>query len=104
MCATVYIILARGFALDIPGWVATITAGTAVPLRWSWVVGESKAHGQQKALTVVTTAKREQDSRYLVLRKTASSLPDGNWQALPQLLRSLETTSPCTSVKRKCRP
>ncbi|MCI0420202.1 MAG: hypothetical protein L0312_13420, partial [Acidobacteria bacterium] len=51
--------LVKGRALDIPVWVATITARFAV------VVGcWTKSHGQPKALTVATNAKREQDSRF----------------------------------------
>jgi hypothetical protein len=46
--------LTRAAALDIPAWVATITALSAV------VVGggsQRKAHGQHKALTVATKAR-----------------------------------------------
>ena len=44
--------LAKGFALDIPLEVATITAQfTVVVGLWQPIV-----HGQQKALTVATTA------------------------------------------------
>jgi hypothetical protein len=50
--------LTKGCHPGYPAVVATITA----PLRWSWVVGQPKAHGQQKALTVATNAKREQNS------------------------------------------
>ena len=53
--------LRRGFALNLAISVAAITAQFAVVVgRW-----QPTAHGQQKALTVATDAKREQNSRFV---------------------------------------